>query len=97
MLAEQRVVAVGVPLHRRALGGAADVAGRDERVPAQPARIVPRDVEAVVPLDQLVPVRLEPVDERDRGLGRLRRGGSAARRFSTPRFQGQTSWQMSQP
>ena len=90
VLAEQRIVAVGIPLHRRALGGAADVARRDERVPAQPARIVPGDVEAVVPLDQVVPVRLEPVHERDRWLGRLaevarwrgasRRRGSRGRR-----------------
>ena len=85
VLAEQRVVAVGVPLHRRALGGAADVACRHERVPAQPARIVPGDVEAVVPLDQVVPVRLEPVDERDRRLGAPRR---AARRRGASRRRG---------
>jgi hypothetical protein len=63
VLAEQRIVALDVRRRRRPLGDAADVARGDERVPAQPARIVPGDVETVVPLDQLVAVRLEPLDQ----------------------------------
>ena len=43
-----------------------DVAERDERVPPQPPRVVARHEEAVELLDELRPVPLEPVDERDR-------------------------------
>ena len=91
------VLALRVPRHGGALGWAADVAGGDERVPAQPARIVPRNVEPVVPLDQLDAVGFEPLHERDVGLALRPAARTPARRFSTPRFQGQTSWQMSQP
>ena len=43
----------------------ADVAERDERVPAQPARVVPRHVEPVELVDQLARVGLEPRDQID--------------------------------
>ena len=75
---------------------AAGVAERVEGVAPQPAGIVPRNVEPVELRDELGPVARQPVEERDvrhRVLG----SGRSRRRFSTPRFQGQTSWQMSQP
>ena len=98
VLAEQLVVAVGVALdERRAARPRRRCSRRDERVPAQPARVVARHVEAVVALDELGAVRLEPLDERDVRLRVRPAARLAARRFSTPRFQGQTSWQMSQP
>ena len=92
---EQLVVAGCIALERRERAlGLAGVAERDERVPSQPARVVARHVEPVVRGDERRAVGLEPGDEVDvRGLLRQR----SARRFSTPRFHGQTSWQMSQP
>ncbi len=74
--------------------GAADVAERDERVAAQPARIVARHVEPVVAGDQRAP---SASSHATRSTCAAVAGGRSARRFSTPRFQGQTSWQMSQP
>ena len=80
---------------RARLVGRPAVAERDERVSSQPARIVPRHVEAVELRHELRTVALQPVDERDRR--RRPSESSPRRRFSTPRFHGQTSWQMSQP
>ena len=75
----------------------ARVAERGERVPAQPARIVARDVEAVDLVDELRPVAREPVERARRSASR--RPAAAGRRGASrsPRFHGQTSWQMSQP
>ena len=74
---------VGVALERRARARlvGADVAERDERVPAQPARVVARHVEAVELGDELAPVGLEPRDEIDvRAPRRARAPRAAARR-----------------
>src|SRR4051794_15221582 len=70
VLTEQRVVLLGVPLGERRVLCPADVAERDERVPAQVARVLLRDVEPLVAADELVAVRLQPVDERHRRLDR---------------------------
>ena len=96
VLGEQLVVALGVATQRgaRARLVGTDVPERDERVAAEPARVVARDVEAIHLGDELAPVGLEPGDEIDMGRASAR---ACARRRSTPRFHGQTSWQMSQP
>ena len=52
MLAQEVVLVLGKARDGFALGLAADVPGRDERVPAQPARVVARNVEPVVSLDR---------------------------------------------
>ena len=58
---------------------------RRRRVSTQPARVVARNVEALVALDGLVPVRLEA--NRAETLGSApATGARPARRFSTPRF-----------
>ena len=95
--ARRDVVGVGerrldVPL----VAGSPDVPESDERIPAEPARVVLRDVQPLELLDQLRAVAREPVGERDERLASSP-GCSPARRFSTPRFHGHTSWQMSQP
>ncbi len=59
------------------------VAEGDERVPPEPARVVPRHEQPLVLGDELAAVALEPVDERDDGvgvLGQLLAGPSASRR-----------------
>src|SRR5947207_14928951 len=65
MLCEQLVVAIGVPPEHRLVVRRADVAERDEGVPPQPARILPRDVQPVELRDERRPVLLEPRDEVD--------------------------------
>ena len=57
------------------VAGSPDVAERNERVPAEPAWVVLRDVQPLELVDQLVTVRLEPVDERDRWFECYGRGG----------------------
>ena len=69
MLAQQVIITVQVWLDSRALGRAADVAGRDERVALQPAGVVARHEQAVVPRRKLTRVGTEPVDERNVRLG----------------------------
>src|SRR5439155_11401343 len=78
VLAQERVRVVDVPGCSPRLVRPTDVAHRDKRVPAQISRIVPRDVEPVVALDEPLPVCLEPFDEGNR---RLSAGGQ---RFFPP-------------
>src|ERR671937_2929043 len=56
LLAQQRVVTVGVRCGELGIVGAPDIAERHERVPPQVARVVARDVQALVAAAQLVPV-----------------------------------------
>src|SRR5436853_1179138 len=65
VLAQELVVALGVRSNRVTFGVAADVARGDERVAAQPAHVVARDVEPVETAHELVAFRLEPLDERN--------------------------------
>ena len=53
MLAQELVVARRVTLEERDVLAAAGVAERDERVAAQPARVVARDVQALVLVDEV--------------------------------------------
>src|SRR5712691_3640973 len=67
MLREQLIAASGVALED-ATGARVRLAGvaeRDERVAAQPARVVARNVEPVVPFTERCAVRFQPVDEAD--------------------------------
>src|SRR3954447_15508559 len=68
VLGEQLVVSLGERLDRTGVLGAADVPERDERVPLQVARVAARDVEALVAVEQLAAVGLEPGDQVDRRL-----------------------------
>src|SRR5213082_2859580 len=61
MLGKHRIVAGGVPLDGRTRPRVARVPGGDERVPLQPALVVPRHVET----SEAVDVTLEPLDEVD--------------------------------
>src|SRR6266516_6770120 len=63
----------------------ADVPGRDERIPLQPACVVSRHVEAVVATDELLPVGGQPLDERDVRLAGGRRVGAALLDPAVPR------------
>src|SRR2546423_4357206 len=69
MLAQKVVVPGCVLCERRPVLGPARVAESDERVPSQVAPVVPRHVEPLVALAKLLAPALEPVDERDCGLG----------------------------
>src|SRR5687768_10144672 len=75
MLAEHRVLVVGVGRDRVALARTADVSRCDEGVSSKPARVVPGHVEPLVAVDELLAVTLEPRDERHRRLGPGRRPG----------------------
>src|SRR5206468_322892 len=55
------VVVLEVGLDGRALLGAADVAGRDERVALEPASVVARHVQTVVTLSQLGGIGPQPL------------------------------------
>src|SRR5260370_39255889 len=79
-------MALGVPLEDAAGGRIrlAGVAERDERVAAQPARVVARDVEPVEPVDQRLAVGLEPVDEADVRGGIGLEAGAAALHAAVP-------------
>src|SRR6266516_3053401 len=81
MLAQELVVVLRVPPGEARV--AAGVAERDERVPAQVARIVVGHEEPVVALGQPVVGSLEPVDERDVRL-RARRRLEARTAFLDP-------------
>src|SRR5205814_4911112 len=72
VLGEQLVVGVGVAAQQRLVLARADVAERDERVAAKPARVVLRDVQPVVLVDERAAVAFEPCDEIDVGAA-LRR------------------------
>src|SRR5207237_787099 len=87
VLAQQRILAVGVMLNELRVLGAAAVPERDERVPAQVARIVLRYEEAFVPADELLVGGLEPLDQRDvrLGAGRRRLAGTALLDPAVPR------------
>ncbi len=92
------IVALHVAPNSRHDLGASRVARGNERVSSQPARIVARDVESI----ELRDAALRHLARASRGAipaTRVRhlRDEAPARRFSTPRFHGQTSWQMSQP
>src|SRR2546423_14502261 len=69
MLAQEVVVPGCVLCERRPVLGPARVAESDERIPSQVAAVVPRHVEPLVALAKLLAPALEPVDERDCGLG----------------------------
>ncbi len=65
MLAQERIAVAGKGLDRGTVFAVAGVSKCDQRVSAQEAWIVPREVEAVVAPAQLVVAELEPLDERD--------------------------------
>ena len=91
VLAQQRVVALRVRLGELRGARRRRVAERDERVAAQVARVVARDVQALVARAQLLVVGLEPVDERHVRLGvraRARPRGASRSRGSTGRRPG---------
>src|SRR5438874_1707628 len=69
MLAEKVVVPGYVRDERSPVLGPARVAQSDERVPPQVASVVPGHVEPRVTLAKLLAPALEPIDERDCGLG----------------------------
>src|SRR5688572_18218890 len=73
MLAEQLVLALRVAGGERGERRVSGVADRDERVAAEIARVLTREVEALVPLTKLGVRRLEPGGERDDGLDRFGR------------------------
>ena len=75
----------------------ADVAERDERVAPQVARVVARHVQALVALHAARRRRRAASRPAARAARAPGGASAAARRFSIPRFHGQTSWQMSQP
>ena len=65
MLREHRVVVLGVALEQRQVLGPAHVAERDQGVAFQPARLVARDVQPLVVIDDRASVGFEPGDEVD--------------------------------
>src|SRR3990172_1241317 len=83
VLGEQLVRVVEIALGVRGERGLARVAERDERVAAQVARGVARDVEPLVPRWQVVAAGLEPRGERDRRLD-VRRQWLAGTAFLDP-------------
>ena len=90
---EHRVVARRVALgERQPSSGLPTLPSAYEGVPPEPARIVPRHVEPVELRDELRPVALQPVDERDVRHGvvrqRHRRRVASRRRDSTGRRPG---------
>src|SRR5215218_7078971 len=86
-LGQQLVVPAEVRQELLDIFGTARVPERDDRVPLEPPSIVARDVQAVVPLDELVIRRTQPVDQRHAGLRtrRLRQVAAAFLDAAVPR------------